>query len=359
MEFLFVKQKNKKIQILIFSFLFLTGCKDMQYLAHVSLGQVKLLNQRVSIEKALEKYELTESERKKLKMVSQIKKFALEKLKLDIDEDIYSTYVKLDEAYVSYLLRVAYAYELKAYKWNFPFIGYTPYKGFFDKEKAKEAAKFFPKDKYDTLVRGVAAYSTLNWFEDSILSSMLSYDESDFVVTVFHELAHTVLFFKDHIDFNERFAEFVGRRSAELFYLEKEGAESETLQKMHGEWEDELLFSSFMTTEYGELDEWYKQNKGKVTPEMKQKRLKDIQNRFLRNIQPNLKTNSYHYFSKIKLNNARLLSYRSYKHNTGEFEKLFDSPQVNKSISAFVEYCSQFEEEEDPEVALSEAVKDL
>ena len=82
----------------------------------------------------------------------------------------------------------------------------------------------------------VAAYSTLNWFEDPILSSMLTYPERHFIVTILHELTHTVLFFSGEIDFNERFAEFVGWKAAEIFYWEREGENSETVHLMRAEW---------------------------------------------------------------------------------------------------------------------------
>ena len=351
-----------KVKSLFFflSFFFLTACSlDIGYLWSVSQGQMELLSRRISIEEALEKYNFSEKEKKKLNLVSEIKSFAQEKLKMDIDEDIYSSYIQLDQPYVTYLLRVSSAYELKAYKWDFPVIGSVPYKGFFDKEKAIEEAKSFPKEKYDFYIRGVSAYSTLGWFEDSILSSMLSYEESDFVVVIFHELAHTVLFFKDHTNFNERFAEFLGRKAAILFYLEKEGEESETVKKMLLEWDDELLFSSFMVKEYKALDQWYKENKGKVNQEIKQERIKEIQDRFLAEIRPKLKTNQYDYFPKLKLNNSLLLSYRSYNYNMEEFEKLFTSALVNKHIETFIEYCAQFKTEEEPEKALSQAIKKI
>ena len=85
----------------------------------------------MSIERALKKYDFSEVERKKLLLISEIKVFAREKLQLDIDEDLYSSYVHLDRPYVSYLIRVSPVYELKAYEWNFPVIGSAPYKGFF------------------------------------------------------------------------------------------------------------------------------------------------------------------------------------------------------------------------------------
>lgn len=347
-------------RLLIFCLIFLlsTGCQ-ISYLWHVSLGQMELLGKRVSIKEALEEYNFNEDEKKKLLLISKIKDFAREKLKIDIDEGLYSSYVHLERPYVSYLLRVAPAYELEAYEWDFPVIGSTPYKGFFDIEKAKEAAEFFPNEEYDTYVRGVSAYSTLGWFDDPVFSSMLSYSESDFVVMVFHELVHTVLFFKNHINFNERFAEFVGRKAALAFYLKREGKESRTVERMRKEWEDELFFSSFMTQEYQDLSQWYKKKKGKISSDMKQKRLKEIQIRFLVEVQPQLKTDQYNYFSSVELNNARLLSYRSYEYNMEEFEKLFVSPLINKNIKAFIDYCARFEKEVEPEEALSEVIMKL
>ena len=340
------------------TFFCLIGCQT-GYLWHVSVNQIGLLTKRVSIEKALKKYSFSEGEKGKLKLISEIKTFAMDTLQLDIDTGIYSSYVHLDRPYVTYLLRVSSVYELKPYEWNFPIVGSAPYKGFFDKNKAQQAAESFSNMEYDVYVRGVSAYSTLGWFNDPVFSSMLSYEESDFVTMVFHELIHTILFFKNHINFNERFAEFLGRKAAIFFYLQKEGKDSKTVKAMQQEWEDELLFSSFMVGEYEDLGQWYKDNEGNVTPESKQKRLKEIQIRFVTEIKPSLKTSYYNYFSNIELNNARLLSYRSYNYDMEEFERLFTSPIINEDIKAFIEYCMQFKKEKDPEAALSQAVNAL
>ena len=341
---------------LFLSLLFLAGCSlDLPYLWHISRGQTDLLLNTVSIKEALKKYKFTKEERAKLELIPKLKTFARSTWGKDVDESIYSSYAHLDRPYVTWVLRASPPYKLKAYKWDFPVIGQAPYKGFFDKEMAKEEARSFVKKGYDILLRGVTAYSTLSYFDDPILSSMLSYKESDFVALIFHELAHTVLFFKDHINFNERFAEFVGRKTAELFYLKQNN--KEMAQNMRAEWRDEALFSVFMSKEYNSLDKWYKEKEGKINKEMKEKRLKEIQERFARDIQPQLQTESYNYFPSLKLNNALLLSYRSYKYNMEEFEKLFN--QVGQSLKAFIEYCAPFEKEEDPEKAFSKAVSAL
>ena len=335
----------------------LTSCADFGYLWDSSKGQLGLLLNKVSLEKALEKHSFTEEERTKIKLVSEIKAYAKNNLEMDIDDQIYSSYVQLDTSYVTYLLRVSSAYELKAYKWTFPIVGSVPYKGFFKKAEALKEAKSFPKEKYDVFVRGVTAYSTLGWFEDSILSSMLRYEESDFTTMIFHELAHTVLFFKDNINFNERFAEFVGRKAALSFYKYRE--DSKKVQDMRAHWQDELIFSSFMVAEYESLNQWYKENKGNITAEQKNRRIQDIQDRFLQDIQPQLTTKRYDYFPQIELNNAKLLSYRSYNFKMDEFETLFNSPKINQNIKSFIDFCLKFQSEKDPEKALSSSIKNL
>jgi len=56
------------------------------------------------------------------------------------------------------------------------------------------------------LVAGVEAYSTLGRFSDPILDTMLGDDELDLAGTIFHELAHQLIYVKGDSDFNEAFA---------------------------------------------------------------------------------------------------------------------------------------------------------
>lgn len=388
---------RKRWVFLLFIHPLLSACpiKDLDYLWHVSQGQLDLLSQRVPIEQALKEANLSEEAKNKLRLIDEIKNFVQDHLELEIDENIYSSYVQLEEPYVSWLIRVSPAYQLKAFKWSFPFVGSVPYKGFFNREMAEQELENFPKEHYDTYLRGVRAYSTLSWFEDPILSSMLDMSESGFAKMIFHELAHTVLFFKNHVDFNERFAEWLAGKALLLFYLEREGKESKTVKKIKLQEEDTLLFSDFIEKEYLALKSWYerhnenlaknstkkppenlaekppkkqpknpidkRQNKrqeGRLTPALKQKRLKEIQARFLTEIRPKLKTASFLYFSKIKLNNAVLLSHRSYNYKMDDFERIFHLPKVNQNIKAFVSYCAQFEKEKNPEAALKKAANE-
>src|SRR5262249_33798482 len=130
-----------------------------------------------------------EETKRKLRLVLEVKKFAEEKLSLTSNRN-YLTYVALDRDSVSYVLQVAPFNELSHYEWDYPIVGKMPYKGFFNKDLAKEEAKKFPEEKWDTYIRGVSAYSTLGWFHDPVLSSMLKYSDHELVDTIIHETVH-------------------------------------------------------------------------------------------------------------------------------------------------------------------------
>ena len=65
-----------------------------------------------------------------------------------------------------------------------------------------------------------------------------------------------------------------------------------------------------MMEEYKALEQWYKDHKGRLNKSLKQKRIRQIQEKFNTEVLPYLQTSRYDYFPQIQLNNAKLLSYR-------------------------------------------------
>ena len=289
----------------------------------MSYNQMRLLSQRTPIEKVLEDPTVTEDVKKKLRLIQKARVFAIEELGL-LGSENYKTYVDLKRPYVSYLVRVAYAYELKPYLWNYPIVGKLPYKGFFSLEEAKKEASLFKNQGYDTYVRGTTAYSSLGWWDEPILSSMLSYRESSLIETIFHEMVHGTVFIKGRGDFNERLATFLGQKGVELYYLKKEGVSSLSLQAIRKRNKDRKEFSLFISREIKSLSHWYEREKkkGKISREEKEKRLARIQKNFVLELKGKLQTSNYGYFEKISLNNARLLSYKTYVYDLSDFEIL-------------------------------------
>jgi len=63
----------------------------------------------------------------------------------------------------------------------------------------------------DVVVAGARAYSTLGWFDDPILNTILFDAEYRFAGTLFHELAHERVFIAGDSSFNESYAVAVER----------------------------------------------------------------------------------------------------------------------------------------------------
>lgn len=333
----------------------LTGCQ-INYLINSGYHQAKLLRARVPIEDALKDTSLSEATKGKLRLAQEARVFAQTRLGLKPTEN-YTSYVQLDRDYVTWAVSAAPRYELTHHLWTYPMVGRLPYKGFFNKEAADAEAAELSQQSFDTYVRGVTAYSTLGWFKDPLLSSMIRYEDHDLVEVIIHETVHATVYIKSEADFNERLATFVGGKGTEIFYKEREGENSPTLTKIKTENADTKIFSKFISEEIRDLKKWYEDKKGTVTEEQKATRLKELQQRFVKDIQPLLGPKSFASFSDTSLNNAKLLGYQTYFMDMSLFEKRYE--QLGRDFGKLLEFCKTLEKSSDPEKALKEATAAL
>lgn len=347
---------NTKVWLALLIAPLLGGCQ-MGYLMKSGYGQMKLLSSRVPISEVLEKNNLSQKQKEKLLLAQQAREFSEKKLHLKPTKN-YTSYVELGRSHVTYVVSAAQKWQLKHYQWDYPFMGKMPYKGFFDKKDAEIEEQSLQKENLDTYLRGASAYSTLGWFNDPILSSMLNYDDYDLVNLIIHETVHATLYIKHAADFNERLATFLGNKGAEQFYLQNEGPQSATLAKIKIENEDNNLFSTFISKELKELGEWYSAIPQDSRSENKrEQRIRLIQERFNTELKPNLKTDSYKKFPEIKLNNARLLVYKTYMQDLSDFEKLYKL--VGNDFASFIQKCKTLESSNDPEKELKNLISTL
>lgn len=332
------------------------GCQ-LSYYMHSAYYQTKLLQSRKSIADVLHRDGLDETQKAKLRLVGEAKAFAESKLGLKKSRN-YTGYVQLEEPYVTYIVQASFPYELKPYLWKFPFVGEEPYKGYFRKALAEKEADGLRAKQFDVYTRGVSAYSTLGWFQDSVLSSMLRYEEYDLVETIIHETVHTTLFIKDAAEFNERMATFLGREGMKLFYHERGDAGVAILKRAEDDTHDQALFSTFLTREVEDLKKWYEAAKGdqpSLTPVKKAERLKEIQIRFTREVRPKMKTKAYADFEKRELNNAVLLAYRTYEYSLSDFEKLYE--KMGRDYIKTLEWLKTLNGTKNPDQKLKDFVK--
>ena len=341
--------------ILILLWPFLSACQ-MGYLLKSAKGQINLFTSRVDIDEAIKDPHLNEKDRNKLQIAQEARKFAEQELGLKVTKN-YTTFVQLHRPYVTYVVSAAPKWELKHHLWSFPILGKVPYKGFFDEKDAQEEAQELGRENLDTYTRGVSAYSTLGWFKDSVLSSMLTYEDHILLNTIIHETVHTTLYIKNSADFNERLASFMGNKGMELYYLKKEGPQSPTLQLAKEENEDEKIFSQFISKEIKLLENDYKTlAEADKNEEKRIQRLEQIQKKFTDEIAPQLK-HSFKSFHKIKLNNARLLVYKTYLQDMSDFEQLYEL--MGHDFKRFMGQCKDLESSKEPEKALKSLIAQL
>lgn len=328
----------------------LSACQ-VGYLVKSAYSQADLLRRRVPIEEALKDPQIPDETKRKLRLAQDARVFAETELGLKATQN-YTSYVKLDRPYVTYVVSAAPKNKLEHYLWNYPLLGALPYKGYFDPDGAKEEADDLKKEDLDVYIRGVSAYSTLGWFRDPVLSSMMEYRDYDLVNTIIHETVHATIYIKSEADFNERLASFIGNKGTALFYQKREGTTGSTLTEMEKDAHDEKLFTDFISVELTKLEDWYKAHDGQSIPEdVREKRLIEIQTRFKEDVRPKMQLPySFKGFETAHLNNARLLTYRLYMEDMSDFEKVFQ--KLGGDFKRMLEFCKNLEKAKDPKETL-------
>jgi predicted aminopeptidase len=298
----------------------LNGC-GFGYLWHVAAGQAKLLARRQPVEQALRDTRLSARERQKIRLILDVKAFAIEQLGLHAS-DSYTTFVRVDGPYVSYNLSAAPKDALRPYVWYFPIIGCVPYKGFFNKEYALREQRKLDAQGYDTYVRGVQAYSTLGYFSDPILSSMLYRHDYALINTIIHELLHQTVWIKGYVSFNESLANFVGEKGTLAYLTWRYGEASPKVQQYRDMRADATVFQAYLQALIERLDALYQQSLSFEEKMRRREQLFDAAKANYPTVFPRMKTSYYRgFFEHLKLNNAVLLSFRRYHRDTTFFEQ--------------------------------------
>lgn len=195
----------------------LSACASLAYYGQAVAGQWRLWRSQQPINKLLEDNSLPAKTRAKLALVQQAREFAANTLALPHNGS-YTQYVALPRPYVVWNVFAAPALSLTPEQSCFPLIGCVSYRGYFSESAANNYAAELRARGLDTYVGGVAAYSTLGWFNDPVLSSFLGWPEHDLVEILFHELAHQKLYVRNDTSFNESFATAVAGAGLEHFY---------------------------------------------------------------------------------------------------------------------------------------------
>lgn len=203
----------------------LIGCQTARYYSQAISGQLTILGNRESIEKVLRDPKTPADLREKLELVLDLRRFAESELHLPVNNN-YRSFVRLSRSYALWNVYAAPEFSLSPKTWCYPIVGCAAYRGFFAEQDARDYAAKLQRKGYDTFVGGVAAYSTLGWFDDPVLSTFVNRSDTRLAALIFHELAHQVLYAEGDTVFNESFATAVEQEGLHRWLASENDLES-------------------------------------------------------------------------------------------------------------------------------------
>ena len=303
----------------------LLGACNPVYVLKVGVQQARILAARTPIPEVVADPATDEDTRGKLLLVMEAREWARDVLGLDVGTS-YTTFVRMPSDTLSHILSAAYQDRFAARTWWFPVVGRMPYKGYFDLEDARSAARSLEQQGFDTWIRPTSAYSTLGWFSDPVMSTLLRYDNVGLVETILHEISHQHLFVPGNGRFNESFATWVGNAAAIRFFCEREGGGPDSVwcNRARERWKDAMRFSVFLDGMVDDLTALYAD--GTLdTPAILRGREEVFARsleEFRTTVQPGFLASTYGTFLTTPLNNATLLSRMLYYHRLPDFQAL-------------------------------------
>ena len=188
--------------------LWLGGCSSVSYYSQLASGQWQLLQARQPVAEVIADPTRPQVLREHLAHSQKARTFASQQLHLP-DNQSYRLYADIGRPYVVWNVFATSEFSLLPQNHCFPIAGCVAYRGYYTQGAARGEAALLQLRGMDVSIGGVEAYSTLGWFDDPIMSSMMRWGEERLATVIFHELAHQRFYVKDDTEFNESFATFV------------------------------------------------------------------------------------------------------------------------------------------------------
>lgn len=304
----------------------LTACSGPGYYLQAISGQWKLMHARQDIQSLLDDPATGSELASQLTAADQIKAFAQNTLDLPASGS-YSTYVEVEGDALVWNVVAAKEFSLQAKKWCFPVAGCVPYRGFFKQQKAQDSATRLRNKGMDVFVSPAAAYSSLGWFNDPLLSTMFSGSDVRLAAYLFHELAHQRLYIRGDGLFNEAYASFVEEVGVRV-WLESNQRRDDLLKWQQLQNASEA-FSTLIGDIRSELAGLYSSDKPENTKRKQKAEILDSLSQSYERLSAE-KWNGKHYYASWfdePVNNARLALYNTYEGGHCAFQKLFDQAE--------------------------------
>jgi predicted aminopeptidase len=314
----------------------LCSCSSVYFLYQAGKGQLRLLNRGRPLEEVIGDKKAPGDLVELLKAVPEIKAFGeLAGLKPTPN---YREYVELGGDAVVYVVTVSESLALRPRIFKFPLVGSFNYLGWFSKQDAMEFASGFEKEGYDTDVRGASAYSTLGWFRDPLLSSMIPKEGERISATAYpelvnvflHESVHATLYIKNQSYFNESLASFLSDVLTERYFAAKGGEAAAGYSRYLEQRKRSEGVRMRMARAYGDLKKMYDSD----LPPAKKLEQKSA---YLEALQAEVGF-------KRKITNATLIHFQTYDPGDRGFAEVFK--KTNEDVRTFLELLSKLTEKD-------------
>ena len=252
------------------------GCLPVRYVTQAAAGQEDLNRRGISIHEVVEGGHLDKRTRELLAHVAPIKAFG-ERYGLKRTAN-YERYVWINRPAVVWVVSACHPLAFRPRAWKFPIVGSITYTGWFDRGEAKAYAEELARGGWDVDLRPSQAYSTLGWFDDPILSTMISEGEEalgDLADVVLHETLHATFYVPGQSTLNESVASFFGDELAAKYLDEARGpgsAEKASFVEMRARGQRR---GQVMKSAYEQLAALYKSNGSRADKLAEKKRITD------------------------------------------------------------------------------------
>lgn len=300
---------------------------DAGYLFQAARGQLELINRARPLGEVLSDPRLDPHYRRALEEVPRIKHFG-EEMGLRATPN-YTDFVDLKRDAAVYVVSGCESLRFEALRWSFPLVGGFSYLGWFDRESAVAMRDRIRAEGFDADVRGAAAYSTLGWFRDPVLSTLIGKGESvRFIETLLHESVHATLHLKSLSSLNESLAQFVAEKITPL-YLERHRSPEARSRYERGLAEERRMDEAFHAA-YARLEGIYGSAQGEGVKKLEKQKVLDALRK------------EVGWPEGRELNNATLIQFATYESGGKGFEAIWKACQG--SLVRFLGAISKGEE---------------
>lgn len=290
-----------------------SGCSSVRYVAGAAAGELGILRRARPLHEVMADPDAPPRIRRLLSSVRSVKSFGrahgLEPTRN------YGSYADLGREAAVWVVQACPPLAFQPRLWSFPLVGSMPYLGFFDPAEARAYAEgLAAREGLEVDVRTAAAFSTLGWLSDPVLSTMIPPgDEAlgELANVVLHESVHATLYVPSQSTFDESLASFVADALTGPWLASVVGPDAPATRAWERALARERTAMARLHRVYLDLDALYRSSRPDAEKLAEKARLLGAAQADLGLRRP--------------LNNARLLGYRTYDAGRPAFERLLSA----------------------------------